>query len=55
MQAAGVSAYDPVIRRSARTPGTPKVAARVGLYEASRAHQLMETGGHAGKVVLITS
>ena len=33
---------------------TPKVAARVPLAEASRAHALLERGGHAGKFVLVT-
>jgi NADPH2:quinone reductase len=32
----------------------PLVAARVPLSEASRAHELLEAGGHAGKVVLVT-
>jgi NADPH2:quinone reductase len=33
----------------------PVVAARIPLAEASRAHELLERGGHAGKVVLVTS
>jgi NADPH:quinone reductase-like Zn-dependent oxidoreductase len=33
----------------------PTVAARVPLVEAVAAHQLLERGGHAGKVVLVTS
>jgi len=33
----------------------PVVAERVPLAEASRAHELLERGGHAGKVVLVTS
>lgn len=33
---------------------TPLVAARVQLAEASRAHAMLERGGHAGKVVLLT-
>jgi NADPH:quinone reductase-like Zn-dependent oxidoreductase len=32
----------------------PVVAERVPLVEAVRAHALLERGGHAGKVVLIT-
>jgi NADPH:quinone reductase len=32
----------------------PLVAARVPLLEASQAHELLEGGGHAGKVVLVT-
>lgn len=33
----------------------PVVAERIPLAEAARAHELLERGGHAGKVVLITS
>lgn len=33
----------------------PLVAARVPLREAARAHELLEAGGHAGKVVLVTA
>jgi NADPH:quinone reductase-like Zn-dependent oxidoreductase len=33
----------------------PVVAARVSLAEAARAHELLEQGGYAGKVVLVTS
>lgn len=33
----------------------PLVAARIPLVEAASAHELLERGGHAGKVVLITS
>lgn len=33
----------------------PVVAARIPLVEAARAHQLLEKGGHAGKVVLVAS
>jgi NADPH2:quinone reductase len=33
----------------------PVVAERIPLAEAARAHQLLERGGHAGKVVLVTS
>jgi NADPH:quinone reductase-like Zn-dependent oxidoreductase len=32
----------------------PVVAERVPLVEAARAHELLERGGHAGKVVLVT-
>ncbi len=32
----------------------PVVAERIPLAEAARAHQLLERGGHAGKVVLVT-
>ena len=32
----------------------PKVAARIPLAEAARAHELLESGRYAGKVVLIT-
>jgi NADPH:quinone reductase-like Zn-dependent oxidoreductase len=32
----------------------PVVAARIPLLEAARAHELLERGGHAGKVVLVT-
>jgi NADPH:quinone reductase-like Zn-dependent oxidoreductase len=32
----------------------PVVAARIALAEASRAHELLERGGYAGKVVLVT-
>ena len=39
-------------------PGTftikPVVAERIPLVDAVRAHQLLERGGHAGKVVLVT-
>jgi NADPH:quinone reductase-like Zn-dependent oxidoreductase len=31
----------------------PVVAARIPLLEAARAHELLERGGHAGKVVLV--
>jgi NADPH:quinone reductase-like Zn-dependent oxidoreductase len=31
----------------------PVVAERVPLLEAARAHELLEGGGHAGKVVLV--
>lgn len=34
---------------------TPVVAARLPLAEAARAHELLERGGHAGKVVLVSS
>ena len=33
----------------------PLVAERIPLQEAARAHQLLERGGYAGKVVLVTS
>lgn len=33
----------------------PVIAARVPLLEAARAHALLESGGHAGKVVLVAS
>jgi NADPH2:quinone reductase len=33
----------------------PVVAERVPLVEAARAHELIERGGYAGKVVLVTS
>lgn len=33
---------------------TSIVAGRVSLIEAARAHGLLEDGGHAGKVVLVT-
>jgi NADPH2:quinone reductase len=33
----------------------PVVAERIPLVEAARAHQLLERGGHAGKVVLVAS
>lgn len=33
----------------------PVIAARIPLVEAARAHELLELGGHAGKVVLITA
>jgi NADPH:quinone reductase-like Zn-dependent oxidoreductase len=32
----------------------PTVAARIPLADAARAHELLERGGHAGKVVLVT-
>ena len=32
----------------------PVVAERIPLVEAARAHELLERGGYAGKVVLIT-
>jgi NADPH:quinone reductase-like Zn-dependent oxidoreductase len=32
----------------------PVVAARIPLVEAARAHELLEHGGYAGKVVLVT-
>ncbi len=32
----------------------PVVAERIPLVDAVRAHQLLERGGHAGKVVLVT-
>ena len=34
---------------------TPVVADRIPLAEAARAHELLERGGHAGKVVLVTT
>jgi len=33
----------------------PVVAARIPLAEAVRAHELLERGGYAGKVVLVTN
>ena len=33
----------------------PVVAERIPLFEAARAHELLEHGGYAGKVVLVTS
>ena len=33
----------------------PVVAERIPLAEAARAHELLERGGHAGKIVLVTS
>ena len=33
----------------------PVVAERIPLAEAARAHELLERGGYAGKVVLVTS
>ena len=33
----------------------PVVAERIPLVEAARAHELLERGGYAGKVVLVTS
>lgn len=33
---------------------TPVVAQRIPLGEAARAHELLERGGHAGKIVLVT-
>ena len=33
----------------------PVVAERIPLMEADRAHELLERGGHAGKVVLIAN
>jgi NADPH2:quinone reductase len=33
----------------------PVVAARIPLAEAARAHERLEGGGYAGKVVLVTS
>jgi NADPH2:quinone reductase len=33
----------------------PIVAERIPLEEAARAHELLERGGYAGKVVLVTS
>jgi NADPH:quinone reductase-like Zn-dependent oxidoreductase len=33
----------------------PVVAERIPLLEAARAHELLERGGHAGKVVLVAS
>ena len=33
---------------------SPIVAERIPMAEASRAHELLERGGHVGKVVLIT-
>jgi NADPH:quinone reductase-like Zn-dependent oxidoreductase len=33
----------------------PVVAQRIPLAEAARAHELLERGGHAGKVVLIAN
>jgi NADPH:quinone reductase-like Zn-dependent oxidoreductase len=32
----------------------PVVAERIPLVEAARAHELLERGGYAGKVVLVT-
>ena len=32
----------------------PVVGARIPLHEADRAHELLERGGYAGKVVLVT-
>lgn len=32
----------------------PVVAERIPLHEAARAHELLEQGGYAGKVVLVT-
>ncbi len=32
----------------------PVVAERIPLAEAARAHELLERGGYAGKVVLVT-
>jgi NADPH:quinone reductase-like Zn-dependent oxidoreductase len=32
----------------------PVVAERIPLYEAARAHERIERGGYAGKVVLVT-
>lgn len=32
----------------------PMVAERIPLAEAARAHELLERGGHAGKVVLVS-
>ncbi len=34
---------------------TPVVAARIPLRDAVKAHELLERGGHAGKVVLVTN
>ncbi len=34
---------------------TPVVAARIPLLEAARAHELLEGGGHAGKMVLVAA
>jgi NADPH:quinone reductase-like Zn-dependent oxidoreductase len=33
----------------------PAVAERIPLVEAARAHELLERGGYAGKMVLVTS
>jgi NADPH:quinone reductase-like Zn-dependent oxidoreductase len=33
----------------------PLVAERIPLVEAARAHEVLERGGYAGKVVLVTS
>jgi len=33
----------------------PVVAERIPLVEAARAHELLERGGYAGKVVLVAS
>jgi len=33
----------------------PVVAERIPLVEAARAHELLERGGHAGKVVLVVN
>jgi NADPH2:quinone reductase len=33
----------------------PVVAERIPLLEAARAHELLERGGYAGKVVLVAS
>ena len=32
----------------------PLVAERIPLAEAARAHELLERGGYAGKIVLVT-
>ena len=32
----------------------PLVAARIPLFEAARAHELLDSGGYAGKLVIIT-
>ena len=33
---------------------SPVVAARIPLADAARAHEMLETGGHSGKIVLVT-
>jgi NADPH:quinone reductase-like Zn-dependent oxidoreductase len=32
----------------------PIVAERIPLHEAARAHELLQRGGYAGKIVLVT-
>jgi NADPH:quinone reductase-like Zn-dependent oxidoreductase len=43
-----------LLNHLARGELAPLVASRIPLAEASRAHELLERGGHAGKVVLVT-